>query len=153
MKTIIISLLFISAIFSQNEFENYFQNKTLRLDYFHTGDKGNEFYSFDELIEEPYWGGSKINLVDKFEYGKYKFMVFDEKSNELIYSRGYSTLFNEWQTTEEAKHTVKSFSETVVFPYPNKPVRVEFYSRNNKNELVNNPPLPAIPYNPAIFVP
>ena len=136
MKTIIISLLFISAIFSQNEFENYFQNKTLRLDYFHTGDKENEFYSFDELIEEPYWGGSKINLVDKFEYGKYKFMVFDEKSNELIYSRGYSTLFNEWQTTEEAKHTVKSFSETVVFPYPNNPVRVEFYSRNNKNELV-----------------
>jgi len=136
MKTIIISLLFISAIFSQNEFENYFQNKTLRLDYFHTGDKENEFYSFDELIEEPYWGGSKINLVDKFEYGRYKFMVFDEKSNELIYSRGYSTLFNEWQTTEEAKHTVKSFSETVVFPYPNNPVRVEFYSRNNKNELV-----------------
>jgi len=136
MKTIIISLLFISVIFSQNEFENYFQNKTLRLDYFHTGDKENEFYSFDELIEEPYWGGSKINLVDKFEYGKYKFMVFDEKSNELIYSRGYSTLFNEWQTTEEAKHTVKSFSETVVFPYPNNPVRVEFYSRNNKNELV-----------------
>ncbi len=135
MKIIIISLLFISAIFPQNAFDEYFQNKTLRLDYFHTGDKENEFYSFDELIEEPYWGGSKINLVDKFEYGKYKFMVFDEESNELIYSRGYSTLFNEWQTTEEAKHTVKSFSETVVFPYPKNPVRVEFYSRNKKNEL------------------
>ena len=136
MKIIIISLLFISALFPQNNFNKYFHSKTLRLDYYHTGDKENDFYSFDELIEEPYWGGSKINLIDKFEYGKYKFMVFDEESNELIYSRGYSTLFNEWQTTEEAKHTVKSFSETVVFPYPKNPVRVEFFSRNKKNEPV-----------------
>ena len=136
MKIIIISLLFISALFQQNNFDKYFHNKTLRLDYYHTGDKENDFCSFDELIEEPYWGGSKINLIDKFEYGKYKFMVFDEESNELIYSRGYSTLFNEWQTTEEAKHTVKSFSETVVFPYPKNPVRVEFFSRNKKNEPV-----------------
>jgi len=136
MKIIIISLLIIPALFPQNNFDKYFHNKTLRLDYYHTGDKENDFYSFDELIEEPYWGGSKINLVDKFEYGKYIFMVFDEESNELIYSRGYSTLFNEWQTTEEAKHTVKSFSETVVFPYPKYPVRVEFYSRNKKNEPV-----------------
>jgi len=136
MKIIIISLLFISALFPQNAFDGFFQNKTLRLDYYHTGDKENDNYSIDELIEEPFWGGSKINLVDKFEYGKYKFMVFDEKSNELIYSRGYSTLFNEWQTTEEAKHNVKSFSETVVFPYPKNPVRVEFYSRNKKNNLI-----------------
>ncbi len=136
MKIIIISLLFISTLFPQNNFDQYFHNKTLRLDYYHTGDKENDYYSIDELIEEPYWGGSKINLVDKFEYGKYKFMVFDEESDELIYSRGYSTLFNEWQTTEEAKHTVKSFSETVVFPYPKNPVRVEFFSRNKKNELV-----------------
>ena len=136
MKIIIISLLFISALFPQNAFDEYFQNKTLRLDYYHTGDKENDYYSIDELIEEPYWGGSKINLVDKFEYGKYRFMVFDEESDELIYSRGYSTLFNEWQTTAEAKHTVKSFSETVVFPYPKNPVRVEFFSRNKKNELI-----------------
>jgi len=94
MKIIIISLLFITVVFPQNDFDKYFHNITLRLDYYHTGDKENDYYSIDELIEEPYWGGSKINLVDKFEYGKYKFMVFDEKSNELIYSRGYSTLFN-----------------------------------------------------------
>ena len=136
MKIIIISLLFISALFPQNAFDEYFVDKTLRVDYFHTGDKENDSYSIDELIEEPYWGGSKINLVDKFEYGKYKFIVFDEESDELIYSRGYSTLFNEWQTTEEAKHTIKSFSETVVFPYPKNPVRVEFFSRNKENELI-----------------
>jgi hypothetical protein len=106
------------------------------MDYFHTGNKEEDSYSIDELIEEPFWGGSKINLIDKFNYGKYKFEVYDEISGKLIYSRTYATLFNEWQTTEEAKQTTKSFSETVVFPYPKNPVRLEFYSRNKTNELI-----------------
>jgi len=136
MKLIFFLLLFISITNSQIDFDEYFEDKTLRLDYFHTGDSVNNFYSFDELIEEPYWGGSKVNLIDKFNYGRYKFEVYDEDTNTLIYSRGYSTLFNEWQTTEEANHTVKTFSETVVFPYPKNPVVVKFYAANRKNEWV-----------------
>ena len=133
MKSILFLLLFISVTYSQINFDDYFENKTLRLDYFHTGDSLNDYYSFDELIEEPNWGGSKINLIDKFNYGKYRFEVLDEETNTLIYSRGYSTLFGEWQTTEEAKHTTKSFGETVIFPFPKNNVIVKFYSRTKKN--------------------
>jgi len=136
MKAILVLLFTITVAYSQIDFDEYFEDKTLRLDYFHTGDSVNNFYSFDELIEEPYWGGSKVNLIDKFNYGRYKFEVYDEDTNTLIYSRGYSTLFNEWQTTEEANHTVKTFSETVVFPYPKNPVVVKFYAANRKNEWV-----------------
>ena len=136
MKLIFFLLQFITISYSQVNFDDYFENKTLRLDYFHSGDKENDFYSFDELIEEPYWGGSKVNLIDNFNYGKYKFEVYDEASGSLIYSRGYSTLFNEWQTTEEAKHTTRTFSETVVFPFPKKPVVVKFYASNRKNEWI-----------------
>ena len=136
MKYLFFSLLLISVSYSQINFDDYFKNKTLRLDYFHTGDSLNDFYSFDELIEEPYWGGSKINLIDKFNFGRYKFEVYDSENNKLIYSRGYSTLFNEWQTTEEAKHTTKTFSETVVFPYPQKPVLVKFFAANRKNDWI-----------------
>ena len=136
MKTILLLLLFISTLFPQVNFDDYFENKTLRLDYFHNGDSLNDSYSFDELIEEPYWGGSKVNLIDKFNYGKYKFEVYDEESGVLIYSRGYATLFGEWQTTEEAKHTNKTFSETVVFPFPKNKVIVKFYSRTKKNESI-----------------
>jgi len=136
MKLFFFLLLFISIAYSQINFDDYFENKTLRLDYFHSGDKENDNYTFDELIEEPYWGGSRVNLIDKFNYGKYKFEVYDEASGSLIYSRGYSTLFNEWQTTEEAKHTSKSFSETVVFPFPKNSVIVIFYASNRKNEWI-----------------
>jgi hypothetical protein len=136
MKLVFFFLLFISITYSQINFDDYFEDKTLRLDYFHTGNKDNDSYSFDELIEEPFWGGSKVNLIDKFNYGKYKFEVYDEASNTLIYSRGYSTLFSEWQTTEEAKQTYKTFSETVTFPFPKKPVVVKFYAHDRKNELL-----------------
>ncbi len=136
MKTIFSILLITSFVYPQVHFDEFFYEKTLRMDYVHTGNNKENTYSFDELIEEPFWGGSKKNLIDIFNYGKYKFEVYDEMSGKLIYSRTFSTLFNEWQTTKEAEQTTKSFSETVVFPYPKKPVRVEFYSRNKENELI-----------------
>lgn len=128
--------LFTVTSFSQINFNDYFYDKTLRLDYHHTGNHEEDFYSFDELIDEPYWGGSKINLLDKFNYGNYKFIVIDEESGIQIYSRTYSTLFAEWQTTDEAKQTYRTFSETVVFPYPKKKAIVEFYGRDRANNLI-----------------
>ena len=136
MKLILTFILYTSIIFSQVNFNDYFLDKTLRFDYYHTGNKGNDFYSFDEMIEEPYWGGSKVNLIDTFDFGVFKFFVYDSRTNKLIYSRGYATLFHEWQTTDEALITTKSFSETVVFPYPKDKVRLEFFSRDVKNKLV-----------------
>ncbi|MCZ6701703.1 MAG: M64 family metallo-endopeptidase [Ignavibacteria bacterium] len=136
MRTIIIFLSVTATVFPQLNFDELFYDKTLRVDYFHTGNSESDFYSIDELIEEPYWGGSKVNLIDKFNYGMYKVEVYDQTSGIMIYSRTYTTLFNEWQTTDEAKQTTKSFSESFVLPFPKKPVRLEFYSRNKINELI-----------------
>ncbi|MEJ2194852.1 MAG: M64 family metallopeptidase [Ignavibacteriaceae bacterium] len=136
MRTLLLTFLLTITILPQIKFEEFFYEKSLRVDYFHTGDKDNDSYSIDELIEEPYWGGSKINLIDKFEYGDYKILVYDDSTNQLIYSRTYSTLLNEWQTTKEAKQTMKTFSETFIFPYPKRTVRLEFYSRNRKKQLI-----------------
>ena len=134
----IISLIFILnlTVFPKINFDDYFINKALRIDYYHTGDSTSDSYSIDELIEEPYYGGSHENLIDPFNYGVYRIKVFDEAGDKLIYSHGYSTLFHEWQTTEEAKKTTRSFSETVIIPFPKNKIRVEFYSRDKKNNLI-----------------
>lgn len=136
MKLIFSIIILTYSLFPQTIFENYFLDKTLRIDYFHTGNFETEFYSFDELIEEPYWGGSKINLLDRFNYGKYKVNVYDSASSLLIYSKTYSSLFSEWQTTDEAKNTFRSLSETVTIPYPKNPIKVEFFSRNKINDWI-----------------
>ncbi len=112
------------------QFEKYFYNKTLRMDYYHSGNDKEEIYSFDELLEEPFWGGSRENLIDTFGYGNYFLKVINSSNDSLLYSRGYGSLFGEWQTTPEAKKTWRTLSESVTFPFPKIKVRVELYSRN-----------------------
>jgi hypothetical protein len=87
MKAILLSFLLVFSLNLQASFDDHFLNKTLRLDYYHSGNNAEDSYSFDELIEEPYWGGSKVNLVDIFEYGSYLFKVKDKLSGDVHYSR------------------------------------------------------------------
>ncbi|MBE0637966.1 MAG: peptidase M64 [Bacteroidales bacterium] len=117
------------------QFDRFFHDRTLRIDYVHAGNHETDDYYFDELLEEPYWGGSKVNLIDTLKYGEYFFEVVDLATDSVIYSRGYGSLFSEWQTTEEAKKTTKSFTETVVFPFPKQDVRVDFFGRDSKGEF------------------
>ncbi len=114
------------------QFSQYFLDKTLRFDYYHCGDSRTEEYYFDELKSEPYWAGSKTTLVDDTGYGVQLFKIIDIASGKEIYSRSFNTLFNEWQMTEEAAHVRKAMPESVVFPFPKNPVRLEIYSRNKK---------------------
>jgi hypothetical protein len=131
---LLLAILLFSGIFRlYAAFDDYFLDKTLRIDYMHTGNDTFDLYSLDQLIEEKFWAGSKTNLIDPFDYGKYKAMVYDSTSNTLIYSFCYSTLFNEWQSTDEAKTNCRSFSETFVMPYPKNKIRIEFFSRDKKN--------------------
>ncbi len=134
MKIITLFLLFVSFVtFSQNiDFDTFFINKTMRVDYYHTGDSINEIISLSEIKQEAFWGGSHKNLIDTFRYGRYMCEVYDSASNKLIYSRGYNTLFQEWQTYAEAKKLRKSFYETLVFPYPKKTINVKI-KRRQKN--------------------
>jgi hypothetical protein len=136
MKILTFLFLFTPIIYCQVNFDDYFINKTLRLDYFHTGDKSHDSYSFDEMKAEPFWGGSHKNLIDKFNVGAYKVVVLDDSTKKEIYTHTYSTLFHEWQTTDEAVATSKTFSESVVFPFPKHKVEVEFYGRDRKNNYV-----------------
>ena len=91
MKRILFFALILITVTAQAQFDKFFQDKTMRLDYYHTGNDKTEIYSFDELIEEPYWGGSKVNLVDTFEYGNFYVKVFNVQNDSLLYSRGYSS--------------------------------------------------------------
>jgi len=126
-KYILLSIFFSFSIsYSQVNFDDYFLDKSLRIDYYHFGNSESDFYAIDELIEEPYYGGSKKNLLDVFNYGDYIIKVFDRETDELIFSKTYTTLFSEWQTVDEAKKTTKGFSESVIIPYPKKSIKVEF---------------------------
>ena len=131
MKLFILSIfLLVASLQTFASFDDWFVNKTLRIDYYHTGNSKSELYSIDQVKSEPFWGGSHTTLLDTLNFGEYYFKAFDAKTNTLIYSRGYCALFDEWRFTEEAKHTTRTFNETAVMPFPKNDVRIEIYSRN-----------------------
>jgi hypothetical protein len=136
MKKLLFFLFLPVLMFAQSEFNKYFLDKTLRFDYIHAGSKTEDFYYFNSLIEEPFWGGPVKNLIDPFNFGKYKAEVFDKESGKLIYSKHYSTLFSEWQTTNEALLYSKSFEESVTMPFPKKTVTLTISSRQKDQSFV-----------------
>lgn len=145
MKRLLVLLILLSAFSSQAQFRKYFTGLTLRVDYYHSGSVDVEYYVDDERIREGPWAGPRKNLVDPFDYGSYRFMVYDSASNKLIFSRGYSTLFFEYRSTEEAKSQCGNYPESILLPWPRKTVRIEFESRNKQqawekqHELIFNP--------------
>lgn len=135
MKKLCLILLITTPLWVISQSFNYhFKDKTLRVDYLHSGNFEDEKYELVEFVEEPHWAGSETILEDPFDYGNYKFEMRNLATNELLFSRGYSTLFREWQATEEAKTKKRSFYEAVCMPMPRDAVKIEFYSRNKNLE-------------------
>lgn len=125
---LILSLIPILSI-AQVDYNSYFKNKSLRFDFLLGGNSKNVVVYPKQMKEEPFWAGSKTNLIDPFNYGSYRFEVFDSKSDSLIFSKGFSTLFQEWQTTAEAKTSNKTFYQAAIFPFPKKEVLLKIEAR------------------------
>ncbi|HPN38072.1 MAG TPA: M64 family metallopeptidase [Melioribacteraceae bacterium] len=134
-KLLVIFYILSTFVFAQIKYDDYFTENTLRFDYYRTGNDKSEIISFDEMFEEEKWYGSKINLLDNLGFGKYCVKVIDKKSKNVIFSKGYASLFGEWQTTDEAKYLNRTFSESVSFPMPKDSFIVELYSRDKKNNF------------------
>lgn len=130
-------LLATTTLYGQQSFDDFFISQTLRIDYVHRGDAFSEEFIIKRGIAEPLWGGTKTNLIDTFDFGHHKFSVFDSLSGKLLYSRGFSSLFVEWQYSEEAKTHKKDFYGSVVMPLPLNTVQIIFSSRNTKNKWID----------------
>jgi len=132
---VFVLFLFVSLCQAQSKFEKYFEDKTLRIDYMIGGDSESQTVFLKELKEEPHWGGSKTNMIDIFGYGTFGFKLYDVESGELLYSKGFNSLFQEWQTTAEAKELKRAFYQVNVMPYPKNKVRFVLESRKWNGEM------------------
>ncbi len=117
------------------DFDQYFLNKTMRLDYFHAGNAGEEHFAVDRVVSDGPWAGNPKNLIDALRWGKYLFEVFDSDSGVRLYSEGFATIYGEWETTGEAKRQWRVFHESLRFPWPRKPVRVALHKRDAENRF------------------
>ena len=87
-------------------------SQTMRLDYYHTGNSSTEMFSLDRVVVEPLpWPGNPARGIDDTNLGKYYFEVIDRKSNRVLYSRGFASIYGEWETTGEAKSVNRNLHE------------------------------------------
>ncbi len=115
-------------------FAEFFVDSTLRIDYYHVGAKTEEFMTVDRLYRQGVWAGSTRNLLDTFSLGRYAARVYDAASGRLLYSRTYDSYFGEYKTTEPARKGIRrTYHESVLVPFPRRPVRVEFENRDRRN--------------------
>jgi hypothetical protein len=129
--------------------------RTLRVDYFHTGTASEERYSLDGATLEGPWAGPLGRAIDDSNLGKYLFEVIDRRNNQVLYSRGFASIFGEWESTSEAREETRTFHESLRFPAPATPVQIVLKKRDRQGgfreawSFVLDPADPAVGQAPA----
>ena len=132
-RTLGIYLFFFLSLFTLSAL-TFAAPRTMRVDYYHGGNSKDEWFTLDRTVLEPLeWPGNPDKAIDESGLGNYLFEVREQGSGKLLYSRGFSSVFAEWKTTEEAQRANRTFSESLRFPCPAGPVEVLLKGRDEKD--------------------
>jgi hypothetical protein len=139
LAVIIMALAICNGINAQKvtnvSYSQYFTGETMRVDYFHTGTSTEEHFSMDRILNDGPWAGSQTMLIDELNRGLYFFKITDTLTNTLLFSRGFASVFGEWQSIGDPNWG--TFPESVRFPWPKLPVRLTIEKRDDKNNFVS----------------
>ena len=140
MKRIILSMALLLTMVSASaqRFEDYFEDRTLRLDYTFAGDVTLHQIYVDELVNMPHWYGRRQRLAELPLKGNGQITMCSKADGEVIYRHSFSTLFQEWLATEEAKHTQKSFENVFLVPFPKDTVIIKVELFDYHDEVINS---------------
>jgi hypothetical protein len=113
-------------------FDDDFTGQTLRVDYYHTGMAEEEHFALHRIRVEGPWPGSHTQTIDTTNLGKYLVEVVDLKSNRVLYTRGFASIYGEWETTGEAREgTWRAIQEAVRLPEPRRPFQLRIRKRSS----------------------
>jgi hypothetical protein len=110
---------------------------TMRVDYFHSGNNTTEMFSLDQVVIEPLpWTGNMSQPIDKTSRGKYLFEIVDPENGDIAWSRSFSSIYGEWETTGESRRINRSFHESVRFPAQDSVFELVMKKRGPGNEFI-----------------
>ena len=120
------------------QFEEYFTNNTLRIDYTFSGNANRQDVYVDKLNVIPQWYGKKKHLSEVPVEGNGQVIVRDHRSQSVIYRNSFSTLFQEWLSYDEAKTAKKSFENVFLVPMPKDSVDITVELYNNRRQIMTS---------------
>lgn len=135
-KINLLLLLLLTGTFAfAQDFQRYFEDATLRIDYNFAGNAHQQTIAVDELYRMPRWYGKKHRLSELPLEGNGQITVRDHRTKEVIYRNSFSTLFQEWLTYDEAKTIKKSFENVFLVPFPKDTADVTIELRDNRRRV------------------
>lgn len=115
-------------------FDAWFVDKTMRVDYFHTGSAAGEAFALDQVYDQGIWAGTRTHLIDPFGLGRYSVKVYDAATGTLIFSKGFDSYFGEYRTSDGGvKGVPRTFHESALLPFPKKPIRFTVETKDRQN--------------------
>lgn len=115
------------------EFDRWFCDATLRLDYTFAGTSKTQAIYLDRMKTYDGWYGKRHNLNRLPLQGNGNITVTDLTGTDTLYRHSFSTLFQEWQSTEEATKVARSFESSFLIPMPKKDIQVIIELTNMHN--------------------
>ncbi len=110
---------------------------TMRVDFYHSGNRSAELFSLDEVVLEALpWPGNPARPIDTTLRGKYLFEIAAPTTGDVLYSRSFSSIYGEWETTGEARSTNRTFHESLRFPAQSGKFDLILKKRDANNEFI-----------------
>ncbi len=116
------------------DFDMYFVDATMRVDFFHIGHATEDLISLDRVYRQGVWAGSRTQLIDPSNLGRYLVKVHDGATGTLIFSKGFDSYFGEYKTSDAAARGIRrTYHESALLPFPRRPIRFTVELRDRQN--------------------
>ncbi len=108
----------------------------MRVDFYHTGNADEEWFSLDRVVLEPLpFSGNPAQPLDRTLRGKYAFEIIRPETKQVAWSRSFSSIYGEWEATGEARQMNRTFHESLRFPAPDNDFEIVMKKRGAQNEF------------------
>ena len=139
-KTFFFTIITVMATCSAmaQQFDEFFDGRTLRLDYVFAGNHDAQQIYLEQMYVTPQWAGRKSRLADVPLKGNGQILVKDHATGQTLFVHTFSTLFQEWLATEEATKVSKAFATSYNVPMPKQPVDITVSLLDFHGKVVTN---------------
>lgn len=129
-----VSVLTFAPAASTNNFTDNFADSTLRIDYQFSGDANSQHVALSRQSKQAGWVGRRTRLGDLHLRGNGVITVIDAATADTLYRNSFSSLFQEWLSTDEAQTTQKSMQNTFLVPLPRRDADINITLFNARHE-------------------
>ena len=107
------------------DFDQYFDGRTLRVDYTFAGDSTKQYIYVSEYCALPKWAGRRVNLDKLLLEGTADMTMRSKADGKVIYCQSFTTHFQDWTGTEQATKLKCAYEHVMLMPMPREEVEIE----------------------------